>query len=65
MTVYTVIGHITNAILTIEQLQIPSNLSGGPQFEVSSVKWNILKSDMSKEAWKHFESEYRLVSCTR
>ena len=32
MTVYTVIGHITNAILTIEQLQIPSNLSGGPQF---------------------------------
>jgi hypothetical protein len=34
------------------------------QFEVSSVKWNILKSDMSKEAWKHFESEYGLVSCT-
>ena len=31
MTVYTVIGHITNAILTIEWLQIPSNLSGGPQ----------------------------------
>ena len=32
MTVYTVIGHITNAILTFEPLQIPSNLSGGPQF---------------------------------
>ena len=31
MTVYTVIGHITNAILTFESLQIPSNLSGGPQ----------------------------------
>ena len=30
MTVYTVIGHITNAILTIEPLQIPSNLSVGP-----------------------------------
>ena len=25
------IGHITNAILTFEPLQIPSNLSGGPQ----------------------------------
>ena len=29
MTVYTVIGHITNAILTFEPLPIPSNLSGG------------------------------------
>ena len=31
MTVYTVIGHITNAILTFDPLQIRSNLSGGPQ----------------------------------
>ena len=31
MTAYTVIGHITNAILTFKPLQIPSNLSGGPQ----------------------------------
>ena len=37
MTVYTVIGHITNAILTIEQLQIPSNLSGGPQQNLDFV----------------------------
>ena len=31
ITVYTVIGYITNAILTFEPLQIRSNLSGGPQ----------------------------------
>ena len=30
--VRTVIGYITNAILTFEPLQIRSNLSGGPQF---------------------------------
>ena len=39
MTVYTVIGHITNAILTFEPLQIPSNLSGGPQ-----MSWDFLRS---------------------
>ena len=33
MTVYTVIGHITNAILTFEPLPIPSNLSGGPHLK--------------------------------
>ena len=41
MTVYTVIGYITNAILTFEPLQIRSNLSGGPQlgthFEHASI----------------------------
>ena len=35
MTVYTVIGNITNAILTFEPLPIPSNLSGGPHLFVS------------------------------
>ena len=38
MTVYTVIGHITNAILTIEQLQIPSNLSGGPHLSLRTCE---------------------------
>ena len=37
MTVYTVIGHITNAILTFEPLQIPSNLSGGPQLDLVTL----------------------------
>ena len=32
------IGHITNAILTFEPLQIPSNLSGGPQFLLGNLK---------------------------
>ena len=34
MTVYTVIGYITHAILTFEPLPIPSNLSGGPQLKI-------------------------------
>ena len=38
MTVYTVIGYITNAILTFEPLQIRSSLSGGPQ--ITSVFFN-------------------------
>ena len=43
MTVYTVIGYITNAILTFEPLPIPSNLSGGPQLqkEKKKIKMNI------------------------
>ena len=35
MTVYTVIGYITNAILTFKPLQLRSNLSGRPQFRDS------------------------------
>ena len=45
MTVYTVIGYITNAILTFEPLPIPSNLSGGPQLRskrnLSAVKFHF------------------------
>jgi hypothetical protein len=34
------------------------------QFEVSSAKWEIAKSKMSEQAWKHFENVYQLVSCS-
>ena len=54
MTVYTVIGHITNAILTIEPLQIPSNLSGGPQ-----MLFVIQDFDFAKQVlWTQLAAKY-------
>ena len=66
MTVYTMIGHITNAILIFDPLQIRSNLSGGPQLLLSRTSWLTYPdgclgcSQYNKSLWNFENSTFQL-----